>query len=342
MKKFFFVVFLQLFFSTIVNANLLRSSLNDGVFSNILIPGDQDPESKFLHERFQQALMDEGRLLRSFVVEPKKDGNKFEQAAERIARCTMLSHENYQKYGAISDSLLGSSQALSVYREALIRDLKSNAIIDKDSDFRIDPYKASGFIAISRVLGVVLKFSNPFVYDISKESRFNFWNFGISGLGRRQVRRVLTASELNKKLAETGVCAPQKFLCMRPGSTVSGSVADSHCVVIAEYMDEPSIHSLGSEYNLSSLTDSQILSLFKAMSICNFDDLSPENVVYKKGNFYILDTEPPHGPLSMHAEKVCNSLLGLLWPSHRSVDEVEHIELFNRLQLLFASLWPLR
>lgn len=320
----------------------LRSSLSDEVFSNVVIPGDQDLELKFLHERFKQALMDEGRLLRSFVVEPKNDGNKFQQAAERIARCTMLSYENYQKYGSISDSPLVSNRALSVYRDALIRDLKSNGIIDRDSDFKIDPYKASGFIAISRVLGVVLKFSNPFVYDLSKESRFNFWHFGISGLGRRQVRRVLVANELNKKLAGTGVCAPEKFLCMRPGCSVSDPMTDSHCVVIAEYMDEPSMHCSGSEYNLSSLTDTHILSLFKAMSICNFDDLSPENVVYKNGAFYILDTEPPLGPLSMHAEKVCNTLLSLLWPLHRSVDDIEHIELFNRFQLLFASLWPLR
>lgn len=257
--------------------------------------------------RHRKNLLEEDALLRKFIVHPKPDGDRFEQVAEFIyaAEEPIFSVEHYRKSLAEGDAIraqmaaafaedprLKKKKPIGLYpvspKYLLLDDtLKAKAKEYRDLLFGCipcgskligDPFNNAAIIILMPAYGIVLKMSNPYTsFPQHYEHRAQGFGGACKNL-RRQVHRVSAAAQINEECAETGVRAPLKRLCLRPGADISGSINDATTIVIAEYIERRLELEPTQDYLDAHVCDEMVEGFMAAAGIAHTTDFHCDNV----------------------------------------------------------------
>lgn len=258
--------------------------------------------------------------LRSFLVRPSLEGNRFESAAALILSAAAalgdknpLSVAAYAAAEREAQSLLGGLMennefhlsmrtdsslvelVQSWHRLDLLRKAQELAqrILDllptTSKHFEPDPTNPGAFVFILKEWGIVLKIPNPYT------SYHHHYNRRLAGFGgestslKRQVRRVSYAARIAEECAGLGIKVPKKYLCLRPGASYAGPINDKHCFVIAALEEQgPSLVDWQ-----ANITDNHVEGLRRAATITRSIDFHEGNVWpdARTGELRLIDTE---------------------------------------------------
>lgn len=241
-------------------------------------------------ESFQKEIQDIIETVR-LAASPEPAGLCLkEEARDRLAQRV----EENPRVLALEAKLKGFAER---YKNNLVEGLRGLA-------FEVVPDGSNGgaFVFLMPKLGVVLKIPNPYTcYPHQADRRFN-GRGGENHSLKWQVNRVPAAARINSECAEFGLRAPNKCLVLRPGATHSGSINDSQCFVMAEFIEGSEVYdkigeddiqqffALKDEY--ASWPAERVDQIVKASEIIPSDDFHLKNFkVDTAGALCVIDTE---------------------------------------------------